>query len=327
MHFVPQDPVDSSFLRVPSPDLPTPVNPRKLEAYLHGNDSVEVAFLVEGFTYGFRIPFEGSVEFRVQLNHKSCLENLDQLHAKLQLELQSGRILGPFLEPPYANLVCSPLSLLQKQDKQSYSLIHDLSFPQGQSINSGIPKSATSVSYDTVDSVVQLVRRFGRNALLAKTDIENAFRLLPIHPSDRHLLGFTCPSASGSPLFYVDACLPMGLSTSCQTFERFSSALQWIMEHKFSAVMSHIIDDFCFVGPPSSSLCAYALDQFLVMCRDIGVPIKKEKTVKPTTCLIIYGIEIDTDKLEARLPIDKVVKIRQQLTSFARRKKVTLREL
>ena len=172
-------------------------------------------------------------------------------------------------------MICSPLSLVPKQDKKSFRLIHDLSFPHGLSVNAGIPKEATSVSYDTVDSVINLVKQFGAGALLAKTDIENAFRLLPIHPSDRHLLGFSCPSADGSPIFFVDACLPMGLSISCQTFERFSTALQWIMENRFSSSLSHIIDDFCFVGPPLSGSCASGLNSFLEICADIGVPIKQ----------------------------------------------------
>jgi hypothetical protein len=49
--------------------------------------------------------------------------------------------------------------------------------------------------------------------------------------------------------FYFDRCLPMGASSSCQIFEKFSCAIQWIMQTKYHAAgMSHIIDDFLFVG-------------------------------------------------------------------------------
>jgi hypothetical protein len=42
-------------------------------------------------------------------------------------------------------------------------------------------------------------------------------------------------------------------SSSCQIFEKFSCAIQWIMQAKYHAAgMSHIIDDFLFVGPPNS---------------------------------------------------------------------------
>jgi hypothetical protein len=46
---------------------------------------------------------------------------------------------------------------------------------------------------------------------LSKCDIEDAFRIIPIHPSDYYLLGFTWNN-----YFYFDRCLPMGASSSCQ---------------------------------------------------------------------------------------------------------------
>lgn len=123
---------------------------------------------------------------------------------------------------------------------------------------------------------------------MAKTDIENAFRLLPIFPSDRNLLGFTWKSEDGLLQYYVDACLPMGLTVSCRYFEAFSTALQWIMENKYGDVMSHIIDDFFFVGPPDSLLCYANLSVF---------KYKNYKTVWHTTKISIYGTEVDSQQL------------------------------
>ena len=47
-----------------------------------------------------------------------------------------------------------------------------------------------------------------------------------------------------------------------------------------------------FVGPADSNKCSCDLSTFICNCRDIGVQLKKEKTVLPTTSLIIYGMEI-----------------------------------
>jgi hypothetical protein len=77
---------------------------------------------------------------------------------------------------------------------------------------------------------------WGRNCKLAKCDIEDAFRIVCVHPSDYHLLGFTW-----NHYFYYDRCLPMGTSSSRQSFENVSCTFQWI------------IDDFLFVGPANSS--------------------------------------------------------------------------
>ena len=77
----------------------------------------------------------------------------------------------------------------------------------------------------------------------------NVFRLLPIHVEDRCILGFTWPSENGSLQYFMDCCLPTDLSASCHSFERFSSALQWIMTEKYGASMSHLLDDFLSVQP------------------------------------------------------------------------------
>ena len=40
---------------------------------------------------------------------------------------------------------------------------------------------------------------------MAKTDIENAFRLMPIHPRDHELLGFTLQNEMQDSEFYYDS--------------------------------------------------------------------------------------------------------------------------
>jgi hypothetical protein len=73
--------------------------------------------------------------------------------------------------------------------------------------------------------------------------------------------------------------------------------------------MLHILDDFLFLGPPDSAICGRSLTQFKALCEVLGVPIKNEKTVGPSTTLTFLGIELDTLAMEARLPWDKVEKI------------------
>jgi hypothetical protein len=157
-------------------------------------------------------------------------------------------VAGPFKNIPFDNFICSPLGLVPKSLPGKFRLIHDLSYPKGNSVNLLIPPENSQVKYDDIDVVVKLIKYFGRNAKMSKCDIEDAFRIVAIHPSDYHLLGFIWNN-----LYYYDRCLPMGASSSCQIFERFSCAFQWIMENKYHvAGMSHIIDDFLFVGPPNS---------------------------------------------------------------------------
>ena len=128
-----------------------------------------------------------------------------------------------------------------------------MSYPKGDYVNSAIPTKYTSVSYVNIETVIHLVQRHGHNCLMAKSDIEDEFRLLPIHPYDHHLLGFTWEGK-----YYYDTCLSMGCSSSCQLFEKFSTALHWILKNRLGIVeISHLLDDFFFVGKANSQVCGY----------------------------------------------------------------------
>ena len=83
----------------------------------------------------------------------------------------------------------SPLGLVPKKQQGDFRTIHDLSFPNGTSVNDGIPDIETSVRYGTVDDAIRLIKQAGPVCFLAKTDIKNAFRIIPINPADYHLLG------------------------------------------------------------------------------------------------------------------------------------------
>ena len=104
-------------------------------------------------------------------NHQSALQASTHVNEKINHEIHLGRIAGPFDEPPFFNFHSSPLGLVPKHDPGKYRLIHDLSFPKGDSINSYTSREFTTVQYETLDRVVELVRSCGRNCLIAKADI------------------------------------------------------------------------------------------------------------------------------------------------------------
>ena len=63
------------------------------------------------------------------------------------------------------------------------------------------------------------------------------------------------------------------------------------------------------------------------LARFVCIPVKHSETVSPANCVTVHGIEVYTQSLEARLPHDKLDDALNLVKRFARRKKVTLREL
>ena len=79
--------------------------------------------------------------------------------------------------------------------------------------------------------------------------------------------------------YYYDRCMPMGCSSSCKTFEIFSSAIEWIAQNKLHIPhILHLLDDFLLISS-SEELCRKQLNTFLLLCGYLGIPMAPEKTV------------------------------------------------
>lgn len=100
---------------------------------------------------------------------------------KIYSEVTAGRMSGPYLLPPMPNLHVSPIGVVPKADG-GWRMITHLSYPPSFSINEHKDPQFTTVTYTSFDTVVQTISTLGPMALLAKVDIKNAFRLLPIYP-------------------------------------------------------------------------------------------------------------------------------------------------
>ena len=111
-----------------------------------------------------------------------------------------GRLIGPLDNSYMLSTHISRFGVIPKSHQvNKWQLIVDLSHPVGFSVNDGIPRCLSSIKYITIDNAIQEILRLGRGTMLAKIDIKNAFRLLPEHPGDRHLLGM-----SWSDGIYID---------------------------------------------------------------------------------------------------------------------------
>ena len=332
--FVPKVDPSQSSLSLPSPympspspspqhlSLPTPVQVDRLEFLLSGYNRSIAEFLSKGFREGFPLHYEGIRVSSDATNLLSARHNPEVVDAKLNKECEAGRLAGPFHKLPCYPFRLSPLGVVPKKTLGEFRLIHHLSYPRGSSVNDGISPEHCSVSYATISDAIQHIKAAGPGCFLAKTDIKNAFRIIPIRSQDHGLLGIRWKG-----LYYHDRCMPMGCSSSCRTFETLSSALEWIAQKKLKIDhIIHLLDDFLILAP-SQTLCQGQLQLFLDLCSYLGIPIAPEKTCGPATTLSFAGIELDSVSFEARLPLEKLQKCVAIVSDFLTRKKVTLKEV
>lgn len=150
-----------------------------------------------------------------------------------------------------------------------------------------------------------MLSKLGHEALVARLDIKNAFRLLPVHKSDFQLLGYRIQGK-----IFVDKGLPFGCFISCTKFEKFSTFLEWALKQQVkSNDVVHYLDDFLVAGRKGTQDCANLMSILSFICLELGVPLAHEKTLGPTTSLVYLGLEIDTINMSIRIPVEKLQQI------------------
>ena len=167
-----------------------------------------------------------------------------------------------------------------------WRLITDLSSPHGASVNECIDPDLTSLQYLKIDDIATLISEKGAVVLLAKVDIEAAYRQIPVHPQD-------CPlqALKWEGRFYVDPRHPFGLRSALKIF---NAVAEWVLTQAGIPCIRHYLDDFIIVSLPASPQCQQCLDILDSVCRALGVPMAVHKREGPTTCTIFLGIEVDT---------------------------------
>ena len=140
-----------------------------------------------------------------------------------------------------------------------------MSHPKGSSINDGISPELCSLAYASIDDAVKIILQQGRGAELAKLDVANAYRIIPVHPEDRSLLGMRWKGK-----LLIDTALPFGLRSAPKIFTAVADGLRWILSNRGVGPSLHYLDDFLFVGPPQSSQCRESLQLAVAVCQELG---------------------------------------------------------
>ena len=224
--------VAPDILRAALAAVRMPLRAAELGRALRGHPDREfVDYLLDGMSQGFRIGFN-----RVFGHLKSAKRNMVSasaepavIEAYLAKERAAGRIVGPLVAEGVlatSYIHTSRFGVIPKPHQPGkWRLIVDLSHPKGHSVNDGVDPGLCSLTYASVDAAAAMVLAVGRGAVLAKLDIASAYRIVPVHPDDRPLLGMRW---NGS--LYVDTALPFGLRSAPKLFTAIADALESILK-------------------------------------------------------------------------------------------------
>ena len=247
-------------------------------------------------------------------------------------ECVEGRVLGPLDPLQFPRIQISRFGVIPKRSSGKWHLIVDLSSPEGHSVNDGIDADLCSLKYVTVDAAVAAVKQIGLGAELAKVDIQSAYRIIPVHPEDRWLLGMVWEGA-----LYIDTVLPFGLRSAPKIFNAVADAVEWIVRQQGVSTVFHYLNDFLIVGNPHTRDCTVQASVLREVFEHLGIPVAMEKLEGPATVLTFLRIEINTKEMILhlpttkemilRLPTTKLVELQDLVTSWLGKKSCLKREL
>ena len=281
-------------------------------------DRVYVNYILQGIEHGFRIGFDRQCQLQSASSNMPT-RNPKVISNYLEREVSLGRMVR---QPKGEGIHISPMGVIPKKHKPGkWRMIVDLSSPAGGSVNDGIDRDLSSLSYATIDHLSALVLACGKGAFLVKADIMEAYRMVPVHRDDQPLLGIQWRGET-----FIDMVLPFGLRSAPKIFTAMADAIQWILFTRGMGRTLHYLDDYILVTDDLGE-ATQQRQTVLTLFQSLGVPLEPAKLEGPSTCLTFLGIEVDTESLQLRLPLDKLDRLTRELKAAVGRKCLYKREL
>jgi hypothetical protein len=276
---------------------------------LHPKESAAILVAIE---LGVPVEFIGDRSLvRDADNHGSLDDHLEAVAAVIEKDVAAGKKAGPLARAGLLHghpLCISPIGAVTKKGSTKVRVIHDLSYPRDgecTSVNDGIVDVYSPIS--SFGHAARAVRALGPGCLLIKLDVEAAYKQVPVRREDWHLLGFKFKGR-----YYYERVLPFGLRSSCRLWDMFACALHFFCERmlgvKAPHFVVHYVDDFLFVvsAVDGGAAARAMLEGALRLCVQLGVPMAPAKVEGPCTELVFLGIILDTFRMEARLPPQRI---------------------
>ena len=276
--------------------------------------------------YGWPINFSSAVLPKSTFqNHSSSLKRPDIIDDHIKTELQNAAIIGPFQSNPFSSeCVVSPLQVVIKDSTSKPRIVHDLSFLKDFLLMTVFQTILLNDSFKLrlpgVDRLIEFIREKGKGCHIFKADLRRAFRQIPVDPADIPLLGFQV-----NDLSYFHVVLPFGLRSAVLICQRKTKAVVFILTKDNNVLVAVYIDDF--FGAATAEEAPFVYNKLLLLLQELGLQISPEKCFQPSTRMICLGILFDTEVMTISVPEDKVVKLKEELSTWLSRSSFNKRQL
>ena len=202
--------------------ISSPLQPEVWQHHLQGfPDPRCPEFILRGLRGGFRIGFNSSLACQsTRRNMHTAYEHPDVVRKYLDREVQLQHLFPLTTGETLAESRMQFGVIPKRGQEGKWRLIVDLSSPPELSVNARVTQDLCSISYTSVDVAVKLIQSMGQGTFLAKMDLKEAYRSIPVHPADRPLL-----AVRWQGMTFVDGALPFGLWSAPKLFSAVADGL------------------------------------------------------------------------------------------------------
>ena len=226
---------------------------------------------------------------------------------------------------PHASARANPLMTRPKRESSELRVILDLSFPQGASVNAGIPGGVLDgqpfkLRLPRPADLAHKIIRHGKGCLLYKVDLSHAYRQLRSCPRD---WPFMLVEWQGRP--YVDIAIPFGLRHGASACQRTTEAVIEAAHEKEEIDACPYIDDTVGVAVPE-----VAMDHYVALTDtmgELGLEAAPAKYTPPSTQLTWIGVTYDSVRMTMSIDSKRIEEALASCKELLCAKRVTLHQM
>jgi hypothetical protein len=221
--------------------------------------------------------------------------------------------------------------LMAAEQKTKVRLIMNLASPQGNSFNDAVDTcTIKKLTMSSARLFAESVRKCGKGATFAKSDIKDAYKLVPNPVSQWNLYGF---SWLGKTFF--DTTTVFGSKAAPAAFDCVAETVVNIVcsETGIEKKLIHRqLDDVPVVSEKGSNKTKLFTEKYHEVCKNLNIPLAEdcpnhEKAFGPSTYGTVLGIQFDSENMEWSVSKVKCESLQIELDNFIQKSSCTLREV
>jgi len=229
--------------------------------------------------------------------------------------IKKGFACGPFINPPFKKFRVNPIIAIPQSNK--IRIVLNVSMPEGQSFNDNIDdNSLEKVHMSSARNFGFILKKCGKNAKFSKSDLNDAYKLIPALTDDLWLQGFFWNGR-----FFCEKSQIFGARSAVCNFDvggNTVNTLAIVHSNTDPEFVCRHLDDTSNAGSCNSSSCENFTAAYKEICESLNIPTapdcpKFEKAFSNSTRGKVLGIIFDSKSLTWSLPQDKKVKITYHL--------------